>query len=126
MKPGQRCNAVFVPYHAGSPRYYDLSGFNFQLTTVTANDCPASVGGALLSSHVCKEVHDRGLMWKDSSGVRRGQELVLWGSIDADNYRYIQEYTFATMAPLSGGWALLAKICQAMSFSLTRITRSGV
>lgn len=89
-----RVSDYFVPYHAGSPRYYDLSGFNFQLTSVTANDCPASVGGALLSSHVCKEVHDRGLMWKDSSGVRRGQELVLWGAIDADNYRYIQEYTF--------------------------------
>jgi Cu2+-containing amine oxidase len=89
-----RVSDYFVPYHAGTPRYYDLSGFNFQLTTVTANDCPASVGGTLVSAHVCKEVHDRGLMWKDASGVRRGQELVLWGSIDAANYRYIQEYTF--------------------------------
>jgi Cu2+-containing amine oxidase len=33
-------------------------------------------------------------MWKDFGGVRRGEELVLWGAIDAANYRYIQEYTF--------------------------------
>jgi Cu2+-containing amine oxidase len=33
-------------------------------------------------------------MWKDFGGVRRGEELVLWGAIDAWNYRYIQEYTF--------------------------------
>lgn len=89
-----RVSDYFVPYHPGQPRYYDLSGFNFVLTGVSANDCPASVGGKVLSSHVCEEVHDRGLDWKDYGGVRRGEELVLWGAIDADNYRYIQEYTF--------------------------------
>jgi hypothetical protein len=89
-----RVSDYFVPYHAGSPRFYDLSGFNFVLTGVTASDCPASVGGAPISPHVCKEVHDRGLMWKDFASVRRGEELVLWGAIDAANYRYIQEYTF--------------------------------
>lgn len=89
-----RVSDYFVPYHSGSPRYYDLSLFNFVLTGVTAADCPPSVGGALLSPRVCKEVHDRGLLWKDGASVRRGQELVLWGAIDAANYRYIQEYTF--------------------------------
>lgn len=89
-----RVSDYFVPYHPGSPRYYDLSGFNFTLTGVTAADCPASVGGAPISPHVCKELHDRGLMWKDYAGVRRGEELVLWGAINAANYRYIQEYTF--------------------------------
>jgi hypothetical protein len=89
-----RVSDYFVPYHPGSPRYYDLSGFNFQLTGVSAADCPTSVGGSLVSPRVCKEVHDRGLMWKDYSGVRRGEELVLWGAINAANYRYIQEYTF--------------------------------
>jgi primary-amine oxidase len=33
-------------------------------------------------------------MWKDFNGVRRGEQIVLWGAIDAANYRYIQEYTF--------------------------------
>jgi Cu2+-containing amine oxidase len=89
-----RVSDYFVPYHPGSPRFYDLSGFNFTLTNVSAADCPASVGGAVVSPHVCKEVHDRGLLWKDAAGVRRGEELVLWGAINAANYRYIQEYTF--------------------------------
>jgi Cu2+-containing amine oxidase len=89
-----RVSDYFVPYHAGSPRYYDLSAFNFQLTGVTADDCPVSVGGTVISPHVCKEVRDRGVMWKDFGGVRRGQEVALWGAINAANYRYIQEYTF--------------------------------
>ena len=81
-----RVSDYFVPYHAGNPRFYDLSGFNFVLTGVTGADCPPTVGGAPISPHVCKEVHDRGLMWKDFGGVRRGEELVLWGAIDAANY----------------------------------------
>jgi hypothetical protein len=89
-----RVSDYFVPYHAGSPRYYDLSGYNFKLTDLGAADCPASAGGALLSPHVCKELRDRGLMWKDFGGARRGQEMALWGAIDAANYRYIQEYVF--------------------------------
>lgn len=89
-----RVSDYFVPYHAGSPRYYDLSFFNFRLTSVSAADCPPTVGGLPISAHVCKEVRDRGLMWKDYASVRRGEEMVLWGAIDADNYRYIQEYTF--------------------------------
>jgi hypothetical protein len=89
-----RVSDYFVPYHPGSPRFYDLSFYNFVLTSVTAADCPASSGGAPISPHVCREVHDRGLLWKDWGGVRRGEELVLWGAIDAANYRYIQEYSF--------------------------------
>jgi len=89
-----RVSEYFVPYHPGSPRFYDLSFFNFKLTGVTAADCPGAVGGTPISPRVCKEVHDRGLMWKDFSGVRRGEQIVLWGAIDAANYRYIQEYTF--------------------------------
>ena len=89
-----RVSEYFVPYHSGSPRYYDLSGYNFKLASVSAADCPASAGGTPVSSRVCKEVRDRGLMWKDGASVRRGEELVLWGAIDAANYRYIQEYTF--------------------------------
>src|SRR5437016_10696051 len=89
-----RVSDYFVPYHNNSYRFYDLSFYNFKLTGVTAADCPASAGGAPISPHVCKEVHDRGLMWKDWTGVRRGEEMVLWGAIAAGNYQYIQEYTF--------------------------------
>src|SRR5215469_8970362 len=64
-----RVSDYFVPYHPpGSPRYYDLSDFNFVLTSVSSADCPASVGGTTISPHVCEEIHDRGLMWKDYSG----------------------------------------------------------
>jgi len=89
-----RVSDYFVPYHPGSPRFYDLSGYNFKLSAVSAADCPAAVGGATISAHVCKEVRDRGLMWKEYGAVRRGEEILLWGAIDAANYRYIQEYTF--------------------------------
>jgi Cu2+-containing amine oxidase len=89
-----RISDFFVPYHNNSHRYYDLSHYNFTLTSVTAADCPKAVGGTLLSANVCKEVHDRGLLWKDFTGVKRGEELVMWGVIDADNYRYIERYTF--------------------------------
>ena len=89
-----RVSDYFVPYHAGSPRFYDLSGYNFVLAGVSAADCPVSAGGSPINARVCKEVHDRGLLYKDGAGVRRGEELVLWGAIDAANYRYIQEYTF--------------------------------
>jgi Cu2+-containing amine oxidase len=89
-----RVSDYFVPYHDNSHRFYDLSVYNFTLTGLTGADCPANVGAVLLSPHVCKEVRDRGLMWKDWTGARRGEELVLWGALYAANYRYIQEYVF--------------------------------
>jgi Cu2+-containing amine oxidase len=89
-----RISDIFVPYHPGSPRFYDLSVYGFGSTTVSAADCPVSVGGMPLANVVCKEVRDRGLMWKDDAQVRRGQELVLWTAIDAANYNYIVEWSF--------------------------------
>ena len=89
-----RVSDIFVPYHTGSPRYYDMSGFTFPMTAVGAADCPASVGGTPLGPNVCKEVRDRGLLWKDDAAVRRGHELVLWGALDAANYNYVMEWTF--------------------------------
>jgi Cu2+-containing amine oxidase len=91
-----RLSEMFVPYHPGQPRFYDISDFNFGLATLTAPDCPAAIGGQLLNSYVCEEVRDRGLMWKfpNSSQVRRGEELILWAAIAADNYIYIDKYIF--------------------------------
>ena len=85
---------IFVPYHPGSPRYYDLSGFGFDVTNLTSAVCPPGVGGTILAGRVCKEVHDRGVMWEDDGGGHRGQEVVLWSAIDAANYNYIVEWTF--------------------------------
>lgn len=86
---------LFVPYHSGSPRFLDMSSFNFSLFQLTPKHCPASAGGTLLdNNYVCKEVHDRGLAWTNYGSVRRGEEVVLWGGIGAGNYNYIIEWTF--------------------------------
>ncbi|MCU1265999.1 MAG: copper amine oxidase [Acidobacteria bacterium] len=115
-----RVAELFVPYHSGSPRFRDMSGFNFGLFQLTPRHCPRGVGGTLLDNdYVCKEVHDRGLAWTNYSDVRRGEELVLWGGIGAGNYNYIIEWTFrddgvmlgrvgATATNYGGGQALEA------------------
>ena len=54
---------IFVPYHSGSPRYYDLTGFNFDLVPATAAD--AGCCGTVLDGVVVKEVRDRGVLWKN-------------------------------------------------------------
>jgi Cu2+-containing amine oxidase len=89
-----RISEIFVPYHDGSPRYYDVTNFTFNLVPVAAVDCPASVGGLPLGAHVCKEVRDRGLAWKDYGQVRRGQEVALWAGLGAGNYNYVMEWVF--------------------------------
>src|SRR5713226_6519539 len=89
-----RVSDIFVPYHNNSHRYYDMSGFNFSLVPIGPSDCPATGGGTPLGGNVCKEVHDRGLAWKDWSQVRRGEEVVLWGALGAGNYNYVMEWTF--------------------------------
>jgi primary-amine oxidase len=89
-----RLAEMFVPYHSGSPRFWDVS-YNFSL--VTLNKEAAGPYGKLLGdpANVVQEVRDRGPMWVDTeTGVRRGQKLVLWGCLDAANYRYLIEYSF--------------------------------
>ena len=89
-----RVAELFVPYHVGSPRYYDLTSFGFDLVEATPAD--AGCCGTLLGSppRVVKEVRDYGPLWKDDTAVRRGQELVLWGTLDAANYNYVMQYGF--------------------------------
>jgi primary-amine oxidase len=90
-----RVSEIFVPYHSGSPRYLDV-GFGFPMIPLNANDCPAAKGGTVLGpgNQVCKELRDRGIAWKDDTSVRRGEEVVLWGAIDAANYNYVIEWSF--------------------------------
>ncbi|MEP6871655.1 MAG: hypothetical protein ABI939_07375 [Anaerolineaceae bacterium] len=97
-----RISEIFVPYHDGSPRYYDVTNFTFNLTSVSAADCPTALGGAPISANVCKEVRDRGLAWKDYAQVRRGQELALWGALGAGNYNYVMEWIFRDDGMLIG------------------------
>jgi hypothetical protein len=92
-----RLAEAFVPYHRGSPRFWDVQ-YDFPLCTVTEADAGRS--GKLLSSKpgeaptVVLEQRDDGIGYKDWSGVRRSEAVVLWGAMSAANYRYITEYTF--------------------------------
>jgi primary-amine oxidase len=92
-----RLAEAFVPYHRGSPRFWDVS-IGFPLCVVDQQD--AGPRGKLLSAQpgqpprVVLEQRDDGIAFKDSSGVRRGEILVLWGAMSAANYRYLIEYGF--------------------------------
>src|SRR5262249_15826370 len=88
-----RVSELFVPYHSGSPRFWDVS-YNFGLCPVTAVD--AGSHGKLHGNPptVVSEGRDRGIIWVDSTKVRRGQSLILRGTLSAANYRYVIEYGF--------------------------------
>ncbi len=83
---------IFAPYDPGTPRYFDLTGFNFALVPVQ----PVDLGpcGARADRFVVKEVRDREMLWKDDTQGRRAQELVVWSTLDAANYNYIIRYGF--------------------------------
>ncbi|HEY6250457.1 MAG TPA: hypothetical protein VI685_10890 [Candidatus Angelobacter sp.] len=100
-----RISEIFVPYHDGN-RYYDISDIQPSFVALSSADCPQSQG-VLLNADVCKEVHDRGLMWKDPNtyASRRGEELKLWCMLQAVNYLYIEEYTFRDDGVIMGRMA---------------------
>jgi primary-amine oxidase len=92
-----RISEIFVPYHRGSPRFWDVS-YNFDLCVLGKDD--AGPFGKLLRTRpgdaprVVQEIRDRGIIYKDYKVTRRGQTLLLWGCLEAANYRYITEYGF--------------------------------
>jgi primary-amine oxidase len=103
-----RVAEIFVPYQVGDPRFWDVS-YNFPLCPVDKNY--AGPNGVLLTDltrkpnegkrpidvkapTVVKEIRDRGPAWQDLKTLRRGQEMVLWASLNAANYRYLMEYGF--------------------------------
>jgi primary-amine oxidase len=94
-----RVSEIFVPYHRGSPRFWDVS-YGFHLSKVSAEDAGphgkihVSSDGSSNVPCVVEELKDRGVIWKSNAGVRRGHVLLLWGCLDAANYRYIMEYGF--------------------------------
>ncbi|EJL36827.1 Cu2+-containing amine oxidase [Caulobacter sp. AP07] len=83
---------IFVPYHPGTPRYYDLTNFNFPLVPATAQD--AGPCGKIIDGKVIHEVASTGVLWKDDQAVAYGQELALWATLDSANYNYIMRYGF--------------------------------
>jgi Cu2+-containing amine oxidase len=95
-----RVSELFVPYNIGDPRFWDVSQYYFPLSTLSAADAGPfgklhiSSDGNRLVPCVVEEIRERGVIWKSYAGVRRGHALVLWGCIDAANYRYLVEYNF--------------------------------
>ena len=83
---------IFVPYETGSPRFYDISQFNWPMIPLSLED--VGFCGEVIETYVAKEIRDMGILWKDDRKVHRGQALVLWAAIDAANYNYVMEYVF--------------------------------
>lgn len=104
-----RLAEILVPYHPGSPRFLDLSVFSQGLITLNTAHCPAPLGTLLGNpTVVCKEVRDRGLAWMNDGAARRGQELVLWGSIDAYNYNNVVMFIFRDDGAVEGRYGATA------------------
>ena len=104
-----RLGEILVPYHTGF-RFLDLSDYSQGLVTLNAAHCPSSAGGTLLGSPavVCKEVRDRGLAWMNDAAARRGQEVVLWGTIDAANYNNVVSFSFRDDGAVEGRYGATA------------------
>ena len=83
---------MFVPYAGGQPRFLDISAVSLDVLAAGPEDLGAC--GRLQDPSVIREVRDRGMVWKDHRRGRRGQELVLWGTLAAGNYSYLVEYVF--------------------------------
>jgi hypothetical protein len=88
-----RIGEILVAYHPGTPRFGDISAFNFSPLTLSVADCP-SPHSTLDEGMVCREILDRGVAWKDDALVRRGKEVRYWATLDAANYNYIMEWGF--------------------------------
>lgn len=84
---------IMVAYTDGT-RYYDIKGNDFKLSV--ANQSDAGESGQLLDPEkkVIGELRDGGIRWKHLNRARRGEELVLWATLQAGNYDYITQYGF--------------------------------
>jgi Cu2+-containing amine oxidase len=105
-----RLAEILVPYHPGLPRFLDLSDYSQGLVTLNSSHCPSSAGGTLLGSPpvVCREIHDRGLAWMNDGDARRGQEVVLWGTVDSYNYNNVLWWSFRDDGVVEGRYGATA------------------
>ncbi len=122
-----RVSEIFVPYHEGSTRFYDMTGFTFILFPLTAADCPSSTGGTLLGQNlVCRQVRDRGLLWKFGSHLQRGSELVMWSVLRASYYYYVIEWTFRDDGVIAGRVGATGKALTTMAHTHNVVWRLDV
>lgn len=88
-----RVSQIFVPYNDEGPRFYDIAGSR-GLLALGDTECPPALGTLVANGRVCVEIKNRGLAWRTDAGARRGEDLVVWGVIEAGNYKYMFEWTF--------------------------------
>ena len=100
---------MFVPYHAGSPRFYDFTTIGGGLLALDMKDLgPACLGQGRIvcDGRVAIEIHDGHNSWIDhyqtSPGKsRRAEELQIWGVRTAGNYVYPILYVFRSDGSVS-------------------------
>jgi Copper amine oxidase, enzyme domain len=100
---------MFVPYHSGSPRFYDFTEIGGSLLPLDATDLgPACLGQGRIvcNDRVGIEIHDGHNSWIDhyqpSPGKsRRVEELQIWGVRTAGNYVYPILYVFRSDGSVS-------------------------
>jgi primary-amine oxidase len=98
---------IFVPYHLGAKRPYDLNNYGYLREAMLSylGPCGTISGPPLASSSwfpipipprpvLVKEIRDRGVAWTSDGRTRRGEELLLWSVWETGNYEYIIQYGF--------------------------------
>ena len=98
---------VHVPYHAGQPRFLDVTvnshGLGTDVILLKVEECE---GGVLLaSSRVCRQVEDRGYAWKFTDLFQPGQQVKYFLASQLTNYTYVTIWIFrddGTIEPMLG------------------------
>ena len=89
-----RIGELFVPYHPGSPRLFDIRANHSPLVLTPAHRPPPPRIAQLIGDNkICKEIRTY-LAWMDDAKVPYGKEVVYFTVLDAANYNYIMEWTF--------------------------------
>jgi Cu2+-containing amine oxidase len=92
-----RLGEIFVPYHSGSPRYRDISGFPppFDFKNLPLDPAKFPPPRQIIGNgkYICKEMR-KYLAWMQDDLVRYGEEVVYFSVLGAGNYNYIMEWTF--------------------------------
>jgi primary-amine oxidase len=89
-----RIAELFVPYHPGAPRLFDIRANYSPLVLTSAHrPPPPRVAELIADNKICKEIRTY-LAWMDDAHVRYGKEVVYFAVLDAGNYDYIMEWIF--------------------------------
>jgi primary-amine oxidase len=94
---GQTHLAESLVCYSDGVRYYDIANHNNGLLKASPGDLADRAFTLDKQQKILCEIRDRGLHWKMGGGdhpSRRGEELVIWGTIKASNYLYVVHFGF--------------------------------